>query len=64
MLTYILDHNHDRACTQSNRGLGPWPFGGEKRVEEDAQLFLPETVRNTTKKMDFKEVLRVTRDSY
>ena len=65
MLAHVFDRNTKCYSTriQSNRGLGPWLYGGEKRVEENTQLFLPEAVRNTTKPMDFKQVLRVTEDS-
>ena len=65
MLAHIFDRNTKYYSTriQSNRGLGPWPYGGEKRVEEDARLFLPEPVRNTTKPMDFKQVPRVAAGS-
>jgi len=36
-------------------GLGPWKYGGEKRVEEDSHLFLPEADREDTPKMGFKQ---------
>jgi len=39
----------------ATNGLGPWTYGGEKRIEEDSHLFLPEAERATTPKMGFKQ---------
>lgn len=40
---------------KSNRGLGAWKYGGEKRIQEDSHLFLPEAIRAKTSKMGFKQ---------
>jgi len=39
----------------ATNGLGPWTYGGEKRIEEDSHLFLPEAERATTPKMGFRK---------
>jgi len=39
----------------ATNGLGPWQYGGEKRIEEDSHLFLPEAERATTPKMGFRK---------
>merc|ERR1719460_1762327 len=39
----------------ATNGLGSWNFGGEKRIEEDSHLFLPEAERATTPKMGFRK---------